>query len=52
MGIDAIILRGSFKKYVTLREGGYAETLLSVTNREEGVSMKRYVAKSVNKYIW
>ena len=31
--------------------GGFAKTLLSVTKRDGGVSMKRYVAKSVNKYI-
>ena len=30
---------------------GFAKTLLSVTKREGGVPRKRYVAKSVNKYI-
>ena len=29
----------------------FAKTLLSVTKREGGVSIKRYVAKSANKYI-
>ena len=41
------MLQGPFKNYVTLR-GGVCK---NVTKREGGVSMKRYVAKSVNKYI-